>query len=73
MQNMVGNVKARKATRKRKERGIIRERSWVGPDGDAKVCWQADFGKVNGKRLMRSFAVKVDAEHWLRTSMRTAW
>lgn len=66
MKDMAVNIKAGKATRKRKERGIIRERSWMGSNGAKKICWQADFGTVNGKRLMRSFAVKADAENWLR-------
>jgi hypothetical protein len=66
MKDMGANIKAGKATRKRKERGIIRERSWTGPDGAKKNCWQADFGTVNGKRLMRSFAVKAGAETWLQ-------
>ena len=66
MKDMPVNVGTGKTTRKRKERGIIRERSWTSPDGASKTCWQADFGIVNGKRLMRSYAVKVDAEHWLK-------
>jgi integrase len=66
MKDMPVNVEAGKATRKRKERGIVRERSWTGADGTKKVCWQADFGTVNGKRKMRSFDVKKDAESWLR-------
>lgn len=66
MKDMGANIKAGKATRKRKERGIIRERSWTGPDGAKKICWQADFGAVNGKRLMRSFATKAAAETWLQ-------
>ncbi len=65
MKDMAVNVEASKAPRKRKERGIIRERSWTGPDGAKKICWQADFGTVNGKRLMKSFAVKAGAETWL--------
>jgi integrase len=66
MKDMAVNIKAGKASRKRKERGIIRERSWMGSDGAKRICWQADFGTVNGKRLMRSFAVKAAAENWLR-------
>ena len=45
MNDMTANIKAGKATRKRKERGIIRERSWTGADRTLKVCWQADFGR----------------------------
>jgi hypothetical protein len=47
MKDMAVNVEAGKATRKRKEHEIVRERSWTGPDGAKKICWQADFGKVN--------------------------
>lgn len=66
MKDMRASLGTAKTTRKRKERGIIRERSWTAPGGVEKTCWQADFGTVNGKRLMRSFAVKAGAESWLR-------
>ncbi|MDI6774405.1 MAG: site-specific integrase [Verrucomicrobiota bacterium] len=53
--------------RKRKaERGVIRERSWTDRAGKTRSAWQADFGRVNGIRRMRSFPTKADAENWLR-------
>ena len=52
--------------RKRKPaHGVIRNRSWTNPDGINKSAWQADFGTLNGKRLMRSYATKAKAETWL--------
>ena len=46
-------------------RGKTRERRWNGAGDQARTAWQADFGTVNGKRLMRSFATKAEAETWL--------
>ena len=58
--------KIAESPRKRKPlRGLIRARSWTGADGVKKSAWQADFGTVNGKRMMRSFGTKADAENWL--------
>jgi len=51
---------------KRQLRGKIREREWKGAKGDIKTCWQADFGQVNGRRVIKSFHIKEDAENWLR-------
>ena len=66
MKRMTDNVDGAGKHRKRKPlRGIIRERSWAGADGEKRTAWQADFGTVNGKRLMRSFSIKADAENWL--------
>lgn len=54
------------ARHKRKSlRGRVRERRWTGTAGQIKTAWQADFGTVNGKRLMRSFTTKAEAETWL--------
>jgi integrase len=47
------------------ERGL-RERTWTGPDGTIRSSWQADLGKVNGKRIMKSFKTKAKAELWLQ-------
>lgn len=60
--------KITESRRKRKPaRGVIRERSWTGADGVRKTAWQADFGTVNGKRLMRSVGTKEEAETWLHS------
>lgn len=40
-----------------------KRRMIIRPRGES---WQADFGRVNGRRKMRSFKAKVDAENWLR-------
>ena len=61
------NVEAAHGGRKRKSgRGTIRERTWKDTSGKPHSAWQADFGEVNGKRLMRSFPTKADSENWLR-------
>jgi integrase len=46
-------------------RGVIRVRRWK-TGGHTRKAWQADFGFVNDKRLMRSFDTKEKAENWLR-------
>jgi integrase len=58
-------VQERNMTRKPKIRGTVRVRKWK-THGVTKTAWQADFGYVNGNRLIRSYATKNDAENWLR-------
>jgi integrase len=66
MTNKAGNVEGEQEPRKPKSiRGIVRKRHWK-TGGQKRTAWQADFGFVNGKRLMRSYETKEDAENWLR-------
>ena len=53
--------------RKRKRfRGHVgRLRKWSDATGGERTAWQADFGRVNGKRLIRSCDTKAEAENWL--------
>jgi integrase len=60
-----GNLQGDEITSKPKKDAGIRQRSWKTPDGAKKSAWQADAGKVNGKRLMRSFPTKAEAQNWL--------
>lgn len=61
-------LQAGTATNKPKRiRGVIRRRKWQAADGTVRTAWQADFGVVNTKRLMKSFANREDAENWLRS------
>lgn len=63
-----GNVRADKPTRKPKNDEGIRLRKWKAPDGSMREAYQADAGIVNGKRTMRSFPTKADAQNWLRST-----
>ncbi len=62
---MADNVKKPKRADKRKVRGCIRERTWLDKTGAKSTAWQADFGRVNAQRIMRSFDTKAAAENWL--------
>ncbi len=63
----MGDTIAKPRRERKPARGVIRVRRWTDGTGRRREAWQADFGAVNGKRMMRSFEVKDDAENWLRS------
>ncbi|NLS07636.1 hypothetical protein HGP14_30700 [Rhizobium sp. P32RR-XVIII] len=42
----------------------VRKRKWIGPSGETKLSWVVDFKDLAGKRRLRTFCRKKDADRF---------
>lgn len=46
----------------------VRRREWTTPKGEAKTAWVCDYVDMAGKRRLKTFAKKKDADHFAATA-----
>jgi integrase len=46
----------------------VRKREWVTPKGEAKSAWVVDYTDSKGKRRLKTFAKKEDADAFSATA-----
>jgi integrase len=46
----------------------VRKREWVNPNGDAKSAWVCDYVDTKGKRRLKTFSKKKDADQFAATA-----
>ncbi|MBO9108688.1 site-specific integrase [Agrobacterium sp. S2/73] len=46
----------------------VRKRTWTTPKGEAKSAWVADYFDITGKRRLKSFRLKKDADRFAATA-----